>query len=291
VVEALPARSQEAVVGMSRGQFLKGVGGVAIAASVFAGMPLMPGLASKAAAAEANPGTSAQQTLIRQIVRNSSGYKTLANMQSAIGTSFVFTQAKYNVRAPLAALSVPSPSKVRGIAALFFVNLNTKLVLSYHPSMIHKRTNGTLKHTRYLDGRVPNVPYHQQVIGDDFVVTQDNRIISHDKYRAEINALNQQQGTASRAAFATDPNQACKDRNGAFCGITLPVMSLGAGTGTAAAGAVIAGSVVGVIPGAIIGLVGIGATYLACERLEAACDQQYPQQPPAVNPQPVKYYC
>jgi hypothetical protein len=267
-------------IGISRKQFLKGVGGTVVAMSIFAGSPLFSAIAS----ANGNTGTQAQRDRTKSIVRSSKSYKTLAVWQDKIGARFNWGKADYRVDAPLASVGVPSADETRSILVLFFVNLRKERVLTYHPTIFTPARSQAVNMTRYIDGNVPKVPYHKQTVGGDWVATQDNRLVSHKQFRTELNRLNQ--NSTKRAASSSDANKRCKDQNATFCGL-----GLGAAGGGALAFALYLIPGVGPITGTVA-TVGYGvSTYLACKRLVNTCDQMYPEEPPPVTPQPPSYYC
>jgi hypothetical protein len=194
-MEALPVRTQEAVVGMSRGQFLKGVGGAAVAASVLSGGVLFPSLAS----AQTTSGTAAQQTLAKSIVRNSQQYKGLATQQSQVGATFDWSSVTIRVTGSVASVVLISTSVRRSVVANFLVNLTTKRVTLLTTQAL--RTYSSEQETvvmNWVDATAAN-PFSKVVIGLNYVVTADNRIISREQFAREVSARNNVSVTRTRS--------------------------------------------------------------------------------------------
>jgi hypothetical protein len=99
VVEALPSETREAAVGMSRGQFLKGVGGATVAASILSG----GSFASPALATTTNPEQTVKRikltgTTLTRIAREAALQKDVRNI---VGTQ-LSTAAQISAAKPTA---------------------------------------------------------------------------------------------------------------------------------------------------------------------------------------------
>lgn len=186
VIEALPIRTQEAVAGMSRGQFLKGISGAAVAASVLSGGMLLPTVAQ----ATTSPGTAAQRTRATSAVRNSQQYAGLASQQSQIGAVFEWPDVNIGVRNSTARVAIYSSSARRSIIANFTVDLVSKHVAVLDTQAL--RTFSTKRETLVMNwvNDKANNPYDKLTIGLNYVVTPDNRIISREQFAAEVSARN-----------------------------------------------------------------------------------------------------
>lgn len=123
-------RQTVSAVGMSRKRFLKGTAGAMFASSVFLSNVILP---QKALGQSGfTTGTLEQQRLAKTIVRNSSQYGRLANLQAKIGASFNFNKANFKFRKALGLVAVYSAGRGRGIIAIFFVDMRRKVVFTYN---------------------------------------------------------------------------------------------------------------------------------------------------------------
>lgn len=197
VVGKLPGKATEAVVGVSRGQFLKGVGGAAVAMSILSGGALFPSVAE---AATTSTGTPAQQRLAKSIVRNSRAYKALAARQAQIGAQFNWSGAIVKVRSSnFAVVYMYSPNPRRDILVHFFVRLDKRAVFYYQGAGFSRAANGQVLVTRLLDG-TPKRPHHQVIAGAGYVITETGVRMSTSQFKARIDRELQQERTRNTAS-------------------------------------------------------------------------------------------
>jgi hypothetical protein len=217
VLEALPVRTQEAVVGISRGQFLKGVGGAAVAASVLSSGALFPSVAT---AQTITSGTTEQRTLARSIVRNSRPFQALQEQQAKLGSNFDLSTAP--VRVTLidgkyrATVITNAPHQRVGATATFFLDLTERRLRSYRHIMRGNKPDAThgvrTTLTKYRDGLFVGKYYRTIFVGDKYVVTSDNRLLSPAQFKSELQqASSSNVATRSAATSASDP-QFCQDQ-------------------------------------------------------------------------------
>jgi hypothetical protein len=221
VLEVLPVKAQEAVVGISRGQFLRGVGGATIAASLLSGGALFP--SSAFAQTTSSSGTTQQQTLARSVVRNSKQFLALKAQQEKVGAVFPFADAKITVSGNIARLSIPSPSAVdhlTGVAASFMISLSDRRVRSYRHTVFGRSdANKRFKLTSYKNG-LPLSRYHTALVAETYVISE-NAIMSPEEFSRRLNAYMTGQTTTSRTTMtrSTTPyvDQRCYEDAVNFC--------------------------------------------------------------------------
>ena len=297
MVEALPVRTQEAIVGISRGQFLKGVGGAAVAASLLSGGALFP---SPAMAETISSGTLEQQTLTRSIVRNSRQFLALKAQQEQVGAVFPFAQSTITVSGNVAHLSVPSPSAVdhmTGVAAAFVVNLSERRLRNYRHT-VYGRSDATkrFKLTTFKNG-LPLSRYHTALIGETYVISE-NTIMSHEAFRTRLDAYITGSTSTTMTQQATTPylDQRCYDNSLNFCErwiVGVGCGGLGLATDIALGPVKAAGGWLAKAGGYASGL---GCGYYAdwsggCESMARTQCLVQPEDTAVVAPKPPSYYC
>lgn len=273
-------------IGISRGQFLKGMGGAAVAVSVLTGGTLLPSVAS---AQESSNGTAEEQKKAKSIVRRTKEFQSLADMQEQEGATFDFPNAEvqFSSIGRRAIVVVHSRSDRTAVLATFKVNIvNERLI--YYVTEVYGVINDTdLKVTLWVNGREPSQD-HQTRIGENYIVTQDNRIMSHEEYKQEIEEARQNQRAAAYTTASTSDYQDCVNAEKVSCyeAISIPctaVEALGLGLAPFTAGASATVALGGFVACGIL-------SFSTCPDLaRTRCEEQ------AASPQPVakppSYYC
>ena len=228
-------------VGFSRGQFLKGMGGAAVAMSVFSGGVLFP--SSLASASEVTEGTEEQRRLAMSIARNSSPHQSFATLQSYIGSSFDFANSTihvYDNRRASVTVKAPATNNDRAVLNSYHVNLNYGTLINYHSLVFAPvRDKPQFKLTYWHNGHIPDLN-HQTIFGENYVVTYDNRIMSPDQFKAEAEAHNQKYQTTLQAT-STDPYEVCVLKEASRCNEVSGDVCLALGLGATAYGFLVAG--------------------------------------------------
>lgn len=196
----------KAAVGMSRGQFLKGVGGAAIALSV---LHTTAALSHPASVRAPSSGTLAQRREVEKIVRLSRQYR---NLVRNFGKPFDFERARFTVSDSegLASVIVPTAT-APGIAILahFFVSTQTKSVY-HHRHVVFVPARGAsqavfdaeeVKVTAYSDDEVVD----GVTASEGSVVTSDGRRMSLRQFESE--AEDRQNEAEARESVEEEPTR------------------------------------------------------------------------------------
>ncbi len=304
VVEKLPERAAEAVVGMSRGQFLKGVGGAAVAASVLSSGMLFPSVAEAATSLpNKSTGTLERRNLAKRIVVASNSYKSLAVAQRNIGAGFDWRRAMVNAdQSDLAIVRVGSYHKQRSFAVVFIVDVRLRKVWFRQGVSIVPHGTSEVKVTRLWQGR-PARPHRQMIFGVDksrsaspYVITEDGKRMSAQQFVEDCKRIRRTQQSVGqiRGALAV-PNtfRECVDNANKNCKIATGIATGNCAIATgASAGLSIVAPPVG-IPVTIgvfalcaaVGLVGCPDPVNLCDRYLKN------RQPPPSSPAPPKGNC
>lgn len=186
------AKSSLGRAGMSRGAFMKGVAGIALTASVFSAGVLLP---SEEAYAQIPLGqepasnvTDIQRRQIAQIVRGTSQFQSLVDLQAVEGARFSFANAYMRIYGSgrYAMVVVGSRGQTISVVAALRVNLAEGKLLYYMSEMFgHVNARDELKVTRFINGRVPATD-HKTRCGDNYVITQDNRLWTHEEFENKV---------------------------------------------------------------------------------------------------------
>ena len=281
IAEKLPERAAEAAVGMSRGQFLKGIGGTAVALSALSTGIVLP----SSAEAATSTGTAARQRLAKSIVRNSSQFKALAVMQSQLGTSFNFSSSVVKVhRGSLAGVRIASDHHKRAVIAVFLVDLRKRTVELYQHivyARIGMDRSKPIKVTRFENGRVPRA-YHQVVMAKNAVITDANRMMSFQAFKQEIE-LYKKRRVQTFQAFASDYDLCVSEETNA-CNEFLTYFCTVVG-----AAALFSGPFAVPIGGGALVSCALSSLVLCPGAAKSACEGL--KEPPTVIQQPPRYYC
>lgn len=207
----VPSAATTTVGGLSRGQFLKSLGGAAVALSVLSGVGPF---AASAGAQEVSSGTPAQRERAKQIVRSSEQLRALTG-RAEKPFDFGRAEVAFGGDGDLAAVSVPAVSENKtGIVATFLLNLQEGTVFSY--SHVESKRDGMrrLLVTIYYNGESVG----RAIAEDDYAITPDGRRVSYEQLREETKRLKRANGVTARSA--------CSDclRNVEFyCGLVAVV--------------------------------------------------------------------
>lgn len=170
--------------GISRGQFLKGLGGAVTAISLMAGTGL-----SQAAVANENlstsKGTRAQRDVVEKVVRSSKQFK---NLERKLGQRFDFGRAKFAFDERLHTAAVAVPTRVangNGAAAIFFVELRDRAVSFYRHLVAEGGEENRYEVTAYENGK----SLGQTVVGPTHVVTPDGQRFTREQFQKEASRL------------------------------------------------------------------------------------------------------
>ena len=188
IVEKLPEKTAEAVVGISRSQFIKGVGGAAVAASVLSSGVLFPSTAEAMESIQQSTGTLNQRKLARTIVRSSGMFKKLENEQrrisgAPIGQRYWFTMNTVKVYGigKYAAVTAYSVHSRRVVSAAFTVDLRLKrLVMCSH--MVLTTTQSSWIKVRVFDNCKPVPRNSQLLMSARYIKLSSGKIMTYDQF-------------------------------------------------------------------------------------------------------------
>jgi hypothetical protein len=269
--EHLPAGG--AVTGLTRGQFLNGIGGAAIAVSMLSSDVLFSSVAearTRSHKSSLKNSTSEQRKLAESIVQDFKQFKNLAKRQAHIGASFDFEHAITKVArksSNLAFVGVGSGHSERGIIALFSVDLKRKDVFFYRHQEFFPNGEGSVRVDSYNDGQ-PASRYFRLIVYKKYVVTEDGRKLTHRQFRKEAKGRSDSkqstivQHSVTTAQSSDDACGSCEQQAGLHCEITsgLECAIVGLLLGGAAGlpfgpgGTAIIGGVAGVLGGVACGV-------------------------------------
>jgi hypothetical protein len=303
VVERLPEKAAEAVAGMSRGQFLKGVGGAAIAMSALSSGTLLPSTAYAAEDPNKSTGTPVQRNAVKSIVLNSKWYKDLAAAQSQIGSKFDWSRAVTKVRsASFAKVTVfaPDPGKRREVLIIFFVNVKRKSIFAYQGAAFTPKGTKEITVSRLFNG-APAKPYRHVTAGNNYVVLANGTKLSPEQFRSRVDKEMKQerQRSAHQRQARSMTYERCMVEQGNVCDQYQAEQDLRCGIGLTVLGAATLVPVAGVAAG--LGAAALGATCVVAKRVgcgdpEEICrayEHQSPSQalpntggPPPSQPRP-----
>lgn len=187
--------SNAVAVDFTRGQFLKGVGGGALAMSLLSG-----GGALFPSVAQAQTFDPAR---IRQIVENSEQYNSLTLQ---VGKPFDLDHALYvpdvlNNRRPTMGIWTQAASDT-GAAATFFVDLQNETVAHYRHKANEKDDQQRQVVTAYEDGNSVG----QIIFGKDYIILPDGRRIgnSQNQLAAETDQMKEETSSSTTTADECD---------------------------------------------------------------------------------------
>ncbi len=167
--------------GFSRGQFLKGLGGAAVAMSVLSGTGVLSSKATAQELSTTSHGTPAQQRTIKALVRSSNQYERAVRRA---GKEFDFEHARFVVDGAAKVGGVVLLTKVtngqRAATATFFVDLQSNTVVFYN-SLVRTKANNATKITRYENDK----PLVHLTFENGRVTLPDNRKISIAQFEKE----------------------------------------------------------------------------------------------------------
>ena len=196
-VGAAPKTEASRLGPISRGRFLKGVGGAAVAMSVLSGGALFP----SAASAEVTSGTAEQRTLAKQIVRRTRQYQSLADLQANLGVAFDFPKAEIRVlNDRRASVVVWAYHDRRTVLAGSLVHLIQETLMYYDTLVFAPVNSRELRLTHFVNGHLPSRD-HKTLAGDGYIITEDNRMMSPERFKQE---LEQADSVQTRAIAAPD---------------------------------------------------------------------------------------
>jgi hypothetical protein len=186
VVSRLPEKAREAVAGISRGQFLKGVGGAAVAATVLAGGPLA---SSAGAATETSPYdiVKGRRIVGAELVRASQQVGSSVDVKNLVG------------------LALSTPTKVSAAKPVGFMhtlrNGTAQRVLVY--SLSDGRRVTTLEYAAPPKGVAASRAMLWRSNGSNFVMTKASE--GGALWRVEAGSLPRTSGSAVRALGECPP--------------------------------------------------------------------------------------
>lgn len=208
----------EKVNSLNRRQFLKGLGGAAVAMSVLSGTAVIPALAHAQESSATLPGTPDQRRILRRLVRSSRQYR---NATKRAGRTFDFSRAEFLVNGSVgtAAVIVPtSTSGGRASVATFFADLQSNTVVSYSCLTKSKSENAT-EITQYEGDELPV----RLSFEDEQVVLPNERAVSYAEFQRETAELEQDSPTyaAGDRQLSAGCNNGCCKGSYSFCmGVT-----------------------------------------------------------------------
>lgn len=172
--------------GLSRGQFLKGIGGAAAAVSILAGIGGLTSVAEAAEKPRLSTGTPALRKKAKAIVRASKEFKELAR---EAGQNFNFSNAKFVFNKESGVVSVILPTRGiesgNGIVATLLVDLQDRTI-SYSSHVVSALDNkGRYKVTAYENGESMG----RMIVADNYMITPDGRKLSHEQVKREARGL------------------------------------------------------------------------------------------------------
>jgi hypothetical protein len=174
--------------GLSRGQFLKGMGGATLAMSLLSGAAAIPSLANAKEASTTSRGTLAQRKAMENSVRSSKHYR---NATKKAGRHFDFKRAEFAVNGALRVGAVVLVAKAAGgrraAVATFFTDLENNAVVS-DSYTVQARTGDATVVTQYENGeRLTEVTFE-----DRQVLLSDGRRIAYEEFKENSEHLGRQ---------------------------------------------------------------------------------------------------
>lgn len=215
-----PAVNTKAFGGMSRGQFLKGVGGAVVAMSVLSGTGKLSPTVEAMPRSSSSTGMLADQNKAKSIVRSSRQFRALLDKmrKGTLGNkhklSFDFNQAivKVNEELSLAGVSVPTKGQNGGVAAAFLVDMSNKVIYSYRYTVVTlidpKKADLTLYEDDQVVGRI--------TIEEGYITSEDSRRTSFQEFEKGIEKR-QPQGQISVLSACSS----CLSRTEDYCNYVL----------------------------------------------------------------------
>lgn len=278
-VPEIKASAFAKAAGMSRGQFLRGMGGAAVAMSVLSGGSVFSSVAA-AQESSLSPGTDEMRQKARQIVRASPEYQALADLQSLLGVGFTFPEIgfhKVNDRNH-GVVAVNSRHNRRSIGAIFNVNMYTERMYFYSHEVFAPMVDqpNATRITTFRNGRaIPD--YHKVTMGttENWVVLEDNSLISKEQFTRRVEGDQQTSAIQSDGGvgYCTELEYNSKVNmclyNGAFACGAVGVLN----------------TPLGIVCGVYIGFSG------GCQNMATAECARPPEESAVAVQEPPRYYC
>ena len=223
-IDSLQKTSVVPSSGLSRGQFLKDVGGAAAAVSILAGTG---GIASVAEAVE-NPklstGTPGLRKKAKAIVRSSRQYRKLVR---EIGQTFDFRNAKFafdkTLKIMAVSVSAPATKNSAGSIAIFFAELPDEVISHYQHATSTKNGNGKYTVKVYADGK----SLGGGTVTEDYVIAPGGQKLSYDRFQQEAQRRVKTSGSEEAVFTAQGRCSRCRRRRRNRCNFVVNVLGCG----------------------------------------------------------------
>lgn len=226
--------STGAIHSVTRGQFLKGLGGATVALS------LLSGLSTLAAAQEGSSssnGTRAQRAKAEKVVRSS---KQFRDLERKLGRKFEFERAKFSFDESLEVATVAVPTAITngtGAAATFLIELQNKVVSYYRHMVSDRGENGGYKIAAYENGE----SLGQTLVKTNYIVTPDGRRFTRKQFKEEASRLERvRRREQQEMVFAQTSCSECRRRRYNRCTFSVTTSCFIGGWLNPAAGAICA---------------------------------------------------
>ena len=167
---------------LDRAQFLKGLGGAAVAMSILSSPAASSAYAKAQERSSISKGTSTQRKAVEKTVRSSEQYK---NAMLRAGKTFDFGRAKFaiNDAVGVAALVVPTDVATggRNAVATFFINIQSKTVF-FFDCLVQTKVGNRTEVIKYQNDK----PLAQLVFESGYVTLPGGRKISIEQFKKEV---------------------------------------------------------------------------------------------------------
>jgi len=181
-LDLVDSSSVNVVSGLTRGQFLKGVGGAAVALSILCGAASFAPSVSAKQASTLSRGTIEQRRWAQRVVRSSAEFRSLTRETEH---HFDFGHAKFvcDESADTAAVVVPTDlADETGVVATFFLSLQEDTVVYRRYTRKDRDKVGRFRLTAHEGNEV----LKPLIVGDDYIITPEGRKISHTQVKQEV---------------------------------------------------------------------------------------------------------
>jgi hypothetical protein len=175
--------------GLSRAQFLKGLGGAAVAMSLFSAGGNIPSTAGAATQSSTQTGGTQEQRLRAwRIAVNSERFRRLNREQVRLagkGFRYGFNDSWVRVRGNYALVSIISEyddESQRGVTAVFYVALGESRLVASSQVVVAGNNNGEY----YVSWGSDDTISDSATVGEDYVLTSEGERISHQQWLNRI---------------------------------------------------------------------------------------------------------
>jgi hypothetical protein len=192
---------------LTRGQFLKGLGGATVAMSLLSGVAAIPALANVQQSSVTSQGTLAQRKTIEDSVRSSRQYRSATRRA---GLRFHFKRAEFAVNEALGVGAVVVVAKAAGggraAIATFFTDLEDSAIV-FDSCTVQTKVGNARKVTHYEnDERLTSLTFE-----DGWILLPDGRKIAYKQFEQESEQLGRQMTVPSAQTKVVVRARYCKN--------------------------------------------------------------------------------